>query len=358
MGQPSIPNLEAFIACGMDPKTGLPLKMLEGDVKSQFKVLLRILDEQEFVNRYEWVNLPAEISSQELERMLYYKGQLCIFFAPNVGEGKFFVTPFALDGGIDFYGRYNSIKPVPMANGFEQDELRKVADNALLTALRFKPLYVPIDKPSKEDMRGKCVIIRDYTQQLSQTILSRQSIQEAIIDVEAECVPYLKTNMLASCGTKAVRVANADQANEIKSASTAIKRNALNGETMTPVKGELEMQNLNDGPVAKCEEFMLCMQSIDNLRLRFLGIKSGGVFEKKAHTLESENSLNEGVSSMSLEDGLAIRKRVCMICNSLWGIGIDVKVKDCLKNMQADDVTVDTRKEGGTGNVSSNDSEV
>ena len=30
------------------------------------------------LNRFQWYNLPLDISSQELERLLYYRGQLCI----------------------------------------------------------------------------------------------------------------------------------------------------------------------------------------------------------------------------------------------------------------------------------------
>ena len=38
---------------------------------------LRILDEANAVQRYRAYNIPANISSEELERMLYYKRQIC-----------------------------------------------------------------------------------------------------------------------------------------------------------------------------------------------------------------------------------------------------------------------------------------
>lgn len=338
-GGPCIPNIEALIAAGIDPKTGLPIKLSDGQIKHSIKILLRVLDEQEFVNRYVWKNIPASITSQELERMLYYKGQLAMFYAPDVGDGEFFVTPYALDGGIDFYGRYRSIKPVPFSSGVEDYDNLKIYNQAVLTGLRLKCLYNPIDEPTSKDKKDYCVLLRDYTQQLSQTTLPRSQIQEAIIDTEAECIPYMRTNMLASCGIKAIRVPNADQVDSVEDVSKVIKERSLNGETMVGIQGDLEFQNLFDGTVSKSSEFMLAMQSLDNFRLRLLGIKSSGVFEKKSHTLDSEESLNEGISSLSIVDGLKIRKNFCNIVNSLWGIGIDVEIAQEVNAQENDEGT-------------------
>ena len=99
---PYLPNYEPFIAAGIDPKTGLP-KKLEGagaPIKQNIKALLRVLDEQNAVTRYTWYNLPCDITSQELERMLYYKGQLCMFYFEPLD--KFFFMPYALDGTIEY----------------------------------------------------------------------------------------------------------------------------------------------------------------------------------------------------------------------------------------------------------------
>lgn len=83
------------------------------NLKPQLKRNLRITDEQQAINRYLWSGLPADISSQELERFLYYKGQLALFF--ETGSKKFYIMPYALDGTLDFYGRENRIHPVPIS---------------------------------------------------------------------------------------------------------------------------------------------------------------------------------------------------------------------------------------------------
>ena len=67
-----IPDIETLLQAGIDPKTGLPLKFgnKRCTTKEDIKKLIRKNDEQIFVNKYVWYNLPCNLSSQELERML------------------------------------------------------------------------------------------------------------------------------------------------------------------------------------------------------------------------------------------------------------------------------------------------
>ena len=119
-----LPDKETLIQAGIDPKTRGPIRVVNDadqvNLKNDLKRYLRIIDEQDAVNRYVWTNLPNNITSQELERMIYYKGQLCFFY--NETLEQFFFMPYALDGTIDFYGRYNRIHPVPMTSGTEDDK--------------------------------------------------------------------------------------------------------------------------------------------------------------------------------------------------------------------------------------------
>ena len=71
--------LSLYLAAGIDPKTGLPLKadgLCDSGLKQAIKAQLKLIDEQDAVNRFHWYNLPLDISSQELERLLYYRGNL------------------------------------------------------------------------------------------------------------------------------------------------------------------------------------------------------------------------------------------------------------------------------------------
>lgn len=50
------------------------------DMSYSTLVNLRIVDEQDAVNRYKWSGLPSGLNGQFIERMLYYKYQLCFFY--------------------------------------------------------------------------------------------------------------------------------------------------------------------------------------------------------------------------------------------------------------------------------------
>ena len=185
----NIPDLQTLYQAGIDPRTGLPLKFSAGNkvmLKEDLKKFLRLIDEQDAVNRYVWYNLPANITSQELERMLYYKGQLCFFYDKNLEE--FYFMPYALDGTIDFYGRFNTIHPVPMTSGTE-DKGNK-AQAQYLAGLKLKCVYglKLEDEVKDEDLTDSTVLLHDYTKQLSQTILPRVTVNDPILDVMSECI--------------------------------------------------------------------------------------------------------------------------------------------------------------------------
>lgn len=326
MAKPAMYDLQSLIAAGIDPKTGLPIRMGspgQGPYKEAIKKTLRIIDEQDAVNRYKWYNLPANISSQELERLLYYKGQLAFFMMPTTGE--FYFMPYALDGGIDFYGRFNRIHPIPFAEGVDDESKKRLAQQRdLLSQLKLDCIYdVVLPEEWSEDMPStKCVLLHDYTKQLSQTIIPRQQVQEGILDIMSDCIPFMRTALLNSTGIMGMRVQSEDEQSNVTAASALINRASLTGEKYVAIVGNMEFQDLTGGEVAKSEEFLMAMQSLDNFRLSAYGIENGGLFEKKAHTLESEQAMNTGNTGIVYNDGLTIRQHFCDIVNSIFGTAI------------------------------------
>lgn len=316
----NLPLLETFYQAGIDPKTRLPIKMgSNANIKDDIKKQLRIIDEQDAVNRYVWYNIPANVTSQEIERMLYYKGQLAFFYCKDLEE--FYFMPYALDGTIDFYGRYNTIHPVPMTSGTDDKGAKAQAE--YLSSLKLKCVYgikMP-EEIDEESILNSTVLLHDYTKQLSQNIIPRVSINDPLLDVMADCIPYMSTNLLLSTGIMGLRVSDADS-DAVEAANKGIKDAALRGQGYVPIVGSMEFQELNAGQVGKSEEYMLAMQSLDNFRLSLYGIDNGGLFEKKAHELQSEADINGGPVGLVMQDGLAIRQNFCNIVNSIWGLGI------------------------------------
>lgn len=315
---------------GIDPVTGAPTRMVNAvDLLRNMKHVMRLIDEQDAVNRYKWFNLPCNISSEELERLLYYKGQLCFFYFKELDE--FYFMPFALDGSIDFYGRYNTIHPVPMSSGTEgtkeeQAKRQKIYAKqlALLSTLRLNVVKAikSLDELKEEDLYNSTVILWDYSRQLGQNITPRADVNDALLETIAEIPCFLRTALIASTGIKAMRVADADAKDEVTKASNDVLRCALTGKLATPITSAIEIQELFEGPVGKSQEYLLAMQALENFRLSTYGLDNGGLFEKKAHKLEDEQQMNSSNVGLVYEDGLAIRQNFCNIVNSIWGTSI------------------------------------
>lgn len=322
---PSLYDPTMLIQAGIDPKTGLPLKLAQAgtnyiNLEQQF----HNIDKADALNRYTWYGLPPELSPQLIERVLYYRGQGALFKL----QDKFYFLPYALDGTIDVYGRYTGITPLPF-NGTANDG---DPEKPWIQGLNFKPVYerpnlAEIAEKSPEQieemLEKSCVILHDYSPGLSQAIIPRAQLQAPIISFMRDCLPFMRTALLNSTGVLGVKVAGDSEAAEVKQASITINEAALHSEKFVPIIGSIDFQELTGGTVARAEEFLLALQSLDNLRLSMYGLDAGGLFQKRSHMLEAEQEMNTGNAGLVLDDGLKLRQDFCMIVNMIWGDELD-----------------------------------
>lgn len=338
-----LPNIEPSIAAGIPLKSKQNVRAVKEFIdfgnttnwrKENIRKQLRILDEQDAVNRYKWYNLPCDISSQELERLIYYRGQLCFFYVPEIEQ--FIFSPYALDGTIDYYGRFNTVHPVPWAEGMSNNaDEKKSPLSAYLANKKLDVLYgIPTDDEKLVEwavkfMEGRaCVLVHDYTKQLSQTNIARQIINDPLLDIMADCIPFMRTCLLANTGVQGMRVSNQADYPNVLDANGAFEKAALEGDIYVPIVGSIEFQALTDSQAMKAEEYLLAMQGLDNYRLSLYGLENGGLFQKKSHMLEGEMAMNAGKASIPLNDGLTIRQNFADIVNSITGLGISVGVAE------------------------------
>ncbi|MCQ2053092.1 MAG: hypothetical protein MJZ03_04070 [archaeon] len=314
MGQPNMPNLEALLQAGIDPHTGLPLKCCSGSMlKESVEKLLRVVDRQDAINRFEWSGLPEGLSADLIERILYYRGQ-GIFFRMRADD-RYYFLPYALCGTIDIYGRWKQVTPLPF-NG------KMDTDKAWIQGLIKNPVY---DTSDIVDVDDACVIIRDYTSSIDQTIIPREVLNKPLVGIESDCIPFLRTALLNSTGVQGIRVADEESSGNVLAASHAIDNAALTGNKYVPIVGALDFQDLTSGKTTDASQFLMCMQSIDNLRLQMLGIKNGGIFQKTEHILQTEQDLNTGSDSITLKDALKQRQDACELINAIFGLNVSVK---------------------------------
>ena len=133
-----------------------------------------------------------------------------------------------------------------------------------------------------------------------------------------------------------MRVNSQDEYANVEAASRSINRAALEGKKWVPVVGNVDFQDLTGGEVAKAEEFLLAMQSLDNYRLSLYGLDNGGLFQKKSHMLEAEQKMNTGTTGLVLRDSLQCRQDACNIINSIWGLDIWCEPSEVVLGMDTD----------------------
>ena len=262
-----------------------------------------------------------------------------MFFYSNIDE-KFYFLPYALNGEINIYGEFTRVIGLPFAGPAKTEK-----EDGIEAFTR--DVILDIDHEITEDeMYNGCVLLHDYTKQLSQTIISRQILQDPILGAMAEAIPFARTSLIANSGVKGMRVNDQDQANNVQLASQSVTNASKTGSPWIPIVGNIEFQDLTSaGSALKSEEYLIYLQALDNYRLSLYGLKNGGLFQKKSHMLESEQNMNENKAKAALIDGLNWRKRACNIATAIWNTAMSYELSET-------SIQTDTNMDGVIGSDS------
>ena len=344
---PRMYDLDMWTQLGIDPKTGKPLKAegVDGcNSKGAIKAEIMKNDKQIALTRYKWMNLPEGITPEIIETILYTRGRGAMFF--NNADKKFYFLPFVMQApenttGLDCYGRYTGITPIPLAGGTYDSEGNP---NPWIPGMIKYPIYAPqLTEITPDDYIDKCVLFFDYTTSVNDmNPVPMMQLQQGIIDIMSECIPYAQTALINGTGINGIRVNATDEIDKVENANSQIKNAALQGNRFIAIRSKsgTDYQELAAGQLSKVEEFLLAMQSFDNFRLGQYGIGEGSVFTKKAHMLESEQEMNTGNIGLIYNDGLLRRQYGCVCANLLWGTNMWVEADETIagldKNMDGE----------------------
>ena len=327
MAKPYLPDKELIAQVMMSPALNGNKKKRESVEQINLKREIRKADFQQAINRYEWFNLP-DINGYELERLLYLKGQLMGFYKKS--NDTFYFLPFALESkdntGIDVYGRYTHLTPVQIGSDTDGK-----SPKPLLAGLNFEVVYDIKEWESEEEWRKDfdkyCVILRDYTPQISQSIIPQAVLQDTIINIESEVIPLMRTSLINNTGTMGVRVSSADEESNVQAANQSKVEASLNGESYIPIVGQVDFQELDAGKPLGAADYLQAYQAIDNIRCGFMGIGSGNTYQKTEHMLQSEADMNSSPIDAVIQDGLYQRQQFCNLFNSIFGTTIWCEIK-------------------------------
>lgn len=337
----------------------------KGNWTDKIKQALRVRGQSEFYTRFIWKNLPNGIDGQELERMLYYRAFVGLFYDKEFG---FLFLPVKQatkpnSNSIGFRGRWKYAEPVPFNGAGEdkkQDEQRNKTDRLVLATIG--PKEIQWDIPfveSKEDaiktMENSCVLLYDYTPQISQIPLSREELENPFYDGEVEIIKMIRTASLNSTGVVWIRVNTEAEADLMRNQFKIYDDMILNGTRYLCVASTTEMQEGSTKSTAQMQEFWASWQSLENLRQSCIGLGNDGVQQKSQYQNIQEQSLDNIGNSPVLLDGWLQRVKFCTIANALWGLNIGVEVAGM--DTSGEQPETESKDEGQKGDINNNETE-
>lgn len=316
---PYMPDVQAYLAITggrLPPKLGNTGPALNDSILMG----MRVMDEQDAIRSIEWTGLPLETPASMIERILYYRANLMFFYMKETN--RFYALPYA-GKDIDVYGRYQYATALPFTGSAEQKG-KKNKENPWIKDKYWKIIYEPVLMEDWEEsmMTDCCVLLSDYSRQLSQKVIPRAQLQEPLMQVESEIIPFMRTSLLNGTGIEGMKIDSPDMAGEVINASNQLIHASLMGQRWIPMASGITSEVLSHSQGAKTEEFLLAFQSLDNFRLSFHGLENGGIFQKKAHELESEHEANTGNAGLIMSDRVQNRQEFSNIANSIWGTAI------------------------------------
>lgn len=267
----------------------------------------------EFVERFEWEELPPELKQDLIERILYFRSKGAMFKGV---DGKFLFLPFSLSGNIDVYGRFIEIIPTLFTGD----------NSSIIYYNSSKALKVAYDANSED---GEAVILNDSTLEISQDLTPQNILISPVIEQMVEILVLVNIDLINSAKVwtiiamdeeqkKAIEMEFEDMDNRILSGKRVIVVTEKTG-VLKELSGEKNSKDSN--------RYFQVYQSFDNLRKDILGVSNAGTFMKNSIQTDSEVEQNHNQGTQVMQNALRQRQEFCEIINKLWGLNVSVKLK-------------------------------
>jgi hypothetical protein len=314
---------------------------------------LEIRYRQQFINRFIWTGLPNSIDSQQLERMLYYRGTVGLFY--DKYNEDFVILPVTMQtnkniSAIDLMGRWNRAKPIPFNGGSE--DIKK-SQNISLELIGSKDIIkgVPIVNSYEEAIElidDSCVLLNDYTPGNSENLLTRKNLDLPFLEGSIELLKMIRTASLNSTGVQWVKVNNEAEANIMRQQFDVYDNLILNGTRYICVMSTSDIQEGATVSTTQMQEFWASWQSLDNLHMSCIGIANDGKPQKTSYQNIQEQALDNVGTNPVLLDSWLCRIKFCTIANALFGLQINCEILETgIANNQEKSNSVNDQRESG-----------
>lgn len=321
---------------------------------------LKDMDYQQFLTRFRWVNLPEGLSSELLERILYFSGSAMFFYIKELN--RFYFLPYGMSGegtetGIDFYGQYNRLKPYSFNGSTDgSGELNAAGkklssqDLYLSTQIRDNIKDIPIvatEEEARKVYENGAVICFDRTPQLSYLIESRNRISQSYVKYLIKILIQTKSALINSNGFNLFSTDSESAADILQLQIDTINEDRENGKLAAVVSSNLgNIENIQSNAPTAITDFWNAFVAADNLRLKSLGIQNDGVIQKKQYQNMQETTLDVDAAMQIYMNSYLERVKFAAIVNSIWGLGIYPEPTLLMKNL-SNNYSDDTDSEEG-----------
>lgn len=293
-----------------------PMKAADYQADSKLKDALLTKDRQQALSRFTW-NLDPGSSGLEinfdqltLESMVFERG---LIGTGVVEPGVLDIFPIAWSGGIDRYRRMRNMKPVfPTGTDDKGNITEKAFDK------EFEIVYLPRKiEPFKGEGYG--AVLYDYTPVVSQTGLKpRIAIQKEVVQEMANLYNISIVNLFNSVAIAKYHIKDADQSDALEEQLRKLSQDILEGKYYQVLKTTGELQDLTNPAKYNGQDYWQSFNSLDNLRLGFLGLVNTGAFNKKERKLEAESNVESTNSDLVKVNSTRERQRWCDAINSIY----------------------------------------
>ena len=293
------------------------------------------IDYQQFLTRFRWNNLPEGLDSELVERILYYSGSAMLFYIKELD--KFYFLPYGMSGegtetGIDFYGRFNRIKPYSFNGSTDADGETKAngkkstSDLYLSTQIRDNIVDIPFvetEEQAKKIFENGAVICWDKSPGLAYYTNSRNREARSYIKYMVKVLIQTKSALINSSGFN-LFAADGEQDNDIMQLQIdSINKDREEGQLAAVVSKILgNIENLQSNAPAAMQDFWASLQSVDNLRLKSMGIRNDGMQQKSQYQNIQEQSMDINDALQVYWNSFMERIKFSAIVNSIWGLDI------------------------------------
>ena len=299
-------------------------------------VSIKYIDYQQFLTRFKWNNLPEGMDSELIERILYFSGSAMFFYIKELN--RFYFLPYGMSGentevGIDFYGRFNRLKPYSF-NGSTDGGGEKKADGKritrsdlyLSTQIRDNIKDIPMVESEEEARKiyeNGAVICWDMTPQLAYQVDSRNRISQSYVKYIVQILIQTKSALINSSGFNLFSTDTEASTDIMQLQIDAINSDREKGKLSAVVSKSLgDIENLQSNAPSAMGDFWNSLVSADNLRLKSMGIRNDGLVQKSQYQNIQEQSIDINDAMQVYWNAFMERVKFSAIVNSIWGLGI------------------------------------